>query len=222
MWEAISFLSGNNGIVQIVANNYYSGTIMEVFNDLLKFLHVMSFVFMSIPLFNLIVVNERALLGVPFNYYADRYMENIIKHGAYRCFMFQSTVLITGILLLVVGPGIEVLWTNWIVLIKTFMLFILMGLLSFVHFRLQPKIESYLSGITPDSDVPENLVMQLKPYRVRRKWLATFCLFLVITLIILGLQVYDTYHPILTIILIILAGLFSLNVNKTLIRFGWI
>ena len=195
---------------------------MEVLYDVLKFLHVLSFVFMTVPLFNLIIVNERALLGVSFDYYADRYMENIIKHGAYRCFAFQSTVLITGVLLLIFGPGIEVLWQNWIVLVKTVLLFTLMGLLSYVHLSLQPNIESLLSNISPDSNVPENLVSQLKPYRVLRKWLATLCLFLVITSIILGLQVYDRYNVLLTIVLIALAGLFSLKVNKTLIRFGWI
>jgi hypothetical protein len=195
---------------------------MDVLYDLLRFLHVLSFVFMTVPLFNLIVVNERALLGVSFNYYADRYMENIIKHGAYRCFVFQSTVLITGVLLLIFGPGIEVLWLNWFILIKTVLLFTLMGLLSYVHLSLQPSIESLLSNISPSSDVPENLVSKLKPYRVLRKWLATLCLFLVITSIILGLQVYERYNLVLTIVLIALAGLFSLKVNKTLIRFGWI
>ena len=195
---------------------------MNVIIDLLKFMHVIGFVFMTVPLFNLIVVNERALMGVSFNYYADRYMENIIKHGAYRCFVFQSTVLITGILLLAIGPGIELLWSNWIVLVKTILLFTLMGLLSYVHFSLQPKIESLISDIAPDSEISGNLVSQLKPYRVRRKWLATACLFLVITSIIFGLQVNALYNPLLTIGLIILAGLFTLKVNKTLIRFGWV
>ena len=55
-----------------------------IFYDLLRFLHVIGFVFMSIPLFNLIVVNERTLLGTSFNYDTDRYMENIIRHGAKR------------------------------------------------------------------------------------------------------------------------------------------
>jgi hypothetical protein len=196
---------------------------MDMLYDLLKFLHVMGFVFMSVPLFNLIVVNERALLGISFNYYADRYMENIIKRGAYRCYVFQSTVLITGVFLLVFGPlGIEALWVNWIILVKTILLFILMGMLSYVHFRLQPKIESFLSDLNADSEVPDNLVSQLKPYRVRRKWMATLCLFLVITSIILGLQVYSSFSPLLTIVLIGLAGLFALRVNKTLMRFGWI
>jgi hypothetical protein len=177
---------------------------------------------MTVPLFNLIVVNERALLGVSFNYYADRYMENIIKHGAYRCFVFQFTVLITGILLLITGPGIDVLWSNWIVLVKTVILFTLTGLLSYVHLNLQPAIESLISDINPDSEISDNLVTQLKPFRVRRKWLATVCLFLVIISIILGLQVYAPFNPLLTVGLIILAGLFTLKVNKTLIRFGWI
>ena len=196
---------------------------MDNIYNLLIFLHVMSFVFMSVPLFNLIVVNERALLDIPFNYYADRYMENIIKHGAYRCYIFQSTVLITGILLLVFGPlEFEALWMNWRILIKTILLFILMGMLSYVHFKLQPKIESFLSNLNADSKIPDNLVSQMKPYRVRRKWMATFCLFLVITSIILGLQVYGSFSPLLNVILIGLAGLFALKVNKSLIRFGWI
>lgn len=151
---------------------------MGIFYDILRFLHVMSFVFMSVPLFNLIVVNERAKLGGSFNYYADRYMENIIRRGATRCFVFQSTVAITGILLLILGPlGIEALWSNWVLLIKTLLLFTLMWLLSYVHFNLQPKIESLLSDIGPETAVPDGFAAQLKPYRVRRKKLATFCLF---------------------------------------------
>ena len=191
--------------------------------DLLVFLHVISFVFMSVPLFNLIVVNERASLGIPFNYYVDRYMENIIKNGAYRCFVFQSTVMISGLLLLVFGNlEFQALWTNMYVLAKVILLFILMSMLSYIHFNLQPKIELLLSNIGPDSEVLEDLVSQLKPYRVRRKQMATVCLFLVITSIILGLQVYAPFTPILTVFLIGLAGLFALKVNKTLIRFGWV
>jgi len=196
---------------------------MEVFYNVLKFLHVMGFVFMSTPLFNLIVVNERALLGPSFNYYADRYMETIIRHGAIRCYVFQCTVLVSGVLLLIFGPlGIEALWTSWVVLIKAFILFIMMGLLSYVHFSLQPKIESLLSKIGPKDDVPDGFSAQLRPFRVRRKRLATFCLFCVITAIILGLQVYRVFNLSLNIILIGMAAFFSWKASRTLIRFGWI
>ena len=196
---------------------------MNVLYDLLKFLHVMSFVFMSVPLFNLIVVNERALFGSSFNYPVDRYMENIIKHGANRCFVFQSSVFLTGVLLLVFGPlGIHALWANGIIAVKTILLFALMGLLSYVHFKLQPKIENILANHSPDAPLPDGLFSVLKTYRARRKRLATFCLFIVITIIILGLQVYSAFSPVLTIALIGLAGLFAWRVSKTLIRFGWI
>ncbi|MBI2440171.1 MAG: hypothetical protein HYV35_02250 [Lentisphaerae bacterium] len=194
----------------------------NIFYNILQFLHLISFVFMSVPLFNLIIVNERALLGTAFVYSADRYMENIIRRGAVRCFVFQASVLITGVLLLIFGPlGIEALWQSWVLLTKTALLFTLMGLLSYVHFSLQPKIEALLANLGADSPVPEGLMGRLKPYRIRRKKLATFCLFLVITTIILGLQVYGTFHPLLNIALIILAGLFALRANKTLVRFGW-
>jgi hypothetical protein len=190
--------------------------------DILKFLHVIGFVFMSVPLFNLIIVNERALLGTSFIYHADRYMENIIRRGAVRCFVFQSTVLITGVFLLIFGPlGLKAIWHSWVLLVKTLLLFTLMGLLSYVHFNLQPKIEALLADLSADSSVPEGLIGQLRPYRVRRKRLATFCLFIVITIIILGLQVYSSFNPILNISLIVLAGLFALRANKALVRFGW-
>ncbi len=196
---------------------------MPVLYDLLKFLHVISFAFMSVPLFNLIIVNERALLGPAFNYPADRYMENLIRHGAYRCFVFQATVLLTGVLLVALGPlGLAAIWTNGILLAKTLLLLVLFVTLSYVHLRLQPRIEALLATIGPDRPAPEGFGAQLKPYRVRRKRLATFCLFGVITTIILGLQVYSRFHPALTILLIGLGALFAWRVNRTLLRFGWV
>ncbi len=196
---------------------------METLYNLLKFFHIMGFVFMSTPLFNLIVVNERALMGSSFNYFTDRYMENIIRRGASRCFVFQATVLISGVLLLILSPlGIQALWSNWVVLVKTLLLFILMGLLSHVHFSLQPKIESLMSKISPEDVVPDGFATQLKPFRARRKRLATFCLFFVISAIILGLQVFGTFHPVLTIALLAAGALFAWKASRTLIRFGWV
>ena len=196
---------------------------MSDFYQLLKFWHIMSFVFMSIPLFNLIVVNERAQMGATFVYATDRYFENIIRRGAVRCFVFQASVFVSGVLLLVVGPsGIASLLTNGILLSKTVLLVVLTGILTYVHLVLQPKIEMLMSTIDADSPIPDDFGAQLKPYRVRRKQLATTCLFLVITTIILGLQVYGTFSGALNVTLIGLAALFAWRVNKSLIRFGWV
>ncbi len=196
---------------------------MNEIYQVLKLWHILSFVFMSIPLFNLIVVNERALMGSQFIYSTDRYMENIIRHGAMRCFIFQASVFISGILLLIFGSwGIESIITNYFLLAKTINLFALMGLLSYVHFSLQPKIESHFSTISPDEKIPDNFPAQIKPFRILRKRLATICLFLVITTIILGMQVYQQFSLLLNLILIGLSALFAIRVNKTLVQFGWV
>ena len=97
-----------------------------------------------------------------------------------------------------------------------------MAILSTVHFKIQPKIDKLVEKIIAGEEPVDDLFTQLKPLRVLRKKMATLCLFLVISTIILGMQVYNPFDPILTISLIIAAGLFSLRVNKTLIRFGWI
>ena len=122
---------------------------MDIIYDLLRFFHVISFVFMCVLLFNLIVANERVLLGLSFNYEADQHLETIIKNGFNWCYILQSAIFITGIFLLIFSHlGIEGLWKDWIVLIKTIILIVLMGTVSFVHFRLQPKIESFLQDIS--------------------------------------------------------------------------
>lgn len=195
---------------------------MEAVYNVFKFLHIISFVFMSVPLFNLIVVNERAMMGGGFVYATDRYMENIIRRGATRCYVFQSSVLATGVLLLFFGDlGIAQLWQNWVLLAKALLLLVLMGSLSYVHFGLQPKIEHLMAEIDPENPAPE-IAARLKPHRVRRKRLATFCLFLVISTIILGIQVYGTFSAQLNIGLIAAAAMFAWRANKTLIRFGWV
>ena len=196
---------------------------MDIFYDLIRFFHVISFVFMCVLLFNLIVANERVMLGITFNFDADRHIENIIKSGVNWCYINQLTILITGLLLLVFGDvGIKALWQDWIVLSKTIILFILMGTISYVQFKLQPKIESFLTALSTGSEISDNFIMELKPYRVMRKWMTSFYLFLVIAAIVLGIQVYATFNPVLSIILIGLAGLFSIKADKILIRFGWI
>ena len=194
---------------------------MEHIYNIAKFAHVIGFAFMSIPLFNLIVVNERALMGPSFNYETDRYFENIIKRGAVRCYVFQFTVFISGIIIVMHGPGLSAIITNWVLATKTIILFTLMGLLSYVHFLLQPKIEEHLSILDSNKVVPEDFASVLAPFRNKRKKLATDCLFLVISAIILGVQTYVRYDPIVTIGLIVLAGIFSYRANKSLIRFGW-
>lgn len=196
---------------------------MEILYNLLIAVHVISFVFMSVPLFNLILVAERGKLGPEINYPVDIYMESILSGGSTRCFVYQATVGISGILLLVFGSfGLEALWTEWIISLKTLLLFTLIILLSRVHFKIQPAVDAIFEKLKPEDQISDDDMTELKSLRGFRKKLASFCLFLVLTIIILGLQVYTTFSPIFTGSLVLLAALFSRRVYSKGIPFGWV
>ena len=186
-----------------------------------KFLHILAVVFMAAPLYNLIVVNERLRFGKA-PYAVDRYFENLIKTNAVRCFAFQATAFLTGILLIPLsGQPLSVLFTNQILLAKFLLLVTLSILLSYVHLGIQPQIEALLSQVQ-GPEIQAEIAKQIGPWRVRRKKLAGVCLFFVITLVLLGLQVYGRFDLLLTGLLLALAALFSWRVYKTPIPYGWI
>jgi hypothetical protein len=186
-----------------------------------KFLHILAVVFMSAPLYNLIVVNERVAFGkAPFA--VDRYFEDIIKGNSLRCYVYQLTALGTGILLIpLVGLPWASLFENGILLAKLLLLLTLTSLLSVVHFRIQPAIEELLGRVEGD-DIPQEIAKRILPLRIRRKRLAALCLFIVITIVFLGLQVFAQFDFSLSALLIAVAALFSWRVYRTPIRFGWI
>lgn len=189
--------------------------------DAVKFLHVLTVVFMSAPLYNLIVVNERLRFGKA-PYAVDRYFENIIKANAVRCFVFQATAFATGILLVLLpGQPLSSLFAHPILLAKFLVLGVLSVLLSYVHLIIQPRIEALL-GQVQGAEIPSELVRQIQPWRARRKKLAALCLFFVIALVLLGLQVFTRFHPLLNGLLLLLAALFSWRVYKSVIPYGWL
>ena len=187
----------------------------------IKFLHILTVVFMAAPLYNLIVVNERLRFGkAPFA--VDRYFENLIKSNAIRCFVFQITAFVTGILLIVLGgQPLSTLFTNGVLLAKFVLLLILSVLLSYVHLGIQPRIEALLSQVQ-GNEIPPEILQKIVPWRVRRKKLAGFCLFFVITLVLLGLQVFVQFNLMTTALLLALAALFSWRVYKSPIPYGWV
>ena len=189
--------------------------------NIMRFFHILSVVFMAVPLYNLIIVHERKRIGkAPF--VVDRYFENIIKGAAIRCYVYQFTALFTGILLIPLGglPWSDLI-VNQILLAKLLLLLTLTTLLSVVHFQIQPTIEAILSQVKGD-ELPEGIAKQIAPIRLRRTRLATLCLFIVITIVLLGLQVTTRFGLPATAILILLAALFSWRAYRTSVRFGWI
>lgn len=189
--------------------------------QLLKFLHILTVVFMAAPLYNLIVVNERVRFGKA-HLQVDQYFENLIRGNSIRCYIFQLTALVTGLLLVGLGGSGLSLFTNWVLLAKLLLLLALMGLLSVVTFSIQPRIDRLLAQAQGDETIPQPVAAQIAPLRLRRKRLASVCLFLVITTVLLGLQVFTPFGAALTILLIVLAALFAWRVYKTPIFYGWV
>lgn len=195
---------------------------MDPWIGLLRFIHIMTAVFLAWPLYALITVNERGRLGPPLGDRADRYMENIIRGMTVRCFAFQVTMLGTGVaLVLLRGLGWSALVTNGVLLAKLVLLLVLMGLLSYVHFSLQPHLDALFES-APTSPLTGDLAGQIGVLRLRRKRIAATCLFLVMTLILLALQVYARLSLTLTILLLIAVAVFVWNAFRTRIPYGWI
>lgn len=195
---------------------------MAEFLSLDRFLHLLPVVFMAAPLYMLIIVNERGGFGPGIDYKLDNYMENIIRKQPMRCYIFLLTVLASGLAILIWGGmGLSALLTNWILASKMVLFLVLAGLLTYIHSGVQPKIDGLLSQVNPEGPPPEELGAKLWPLRRRRKKLSCFCLFLMITTVILGVRLTLVFHPLLLALLIVLAGLFSIRAFRTLIPYGW-
>ncbi len=196
---------------------------MTEWRALLLVIHLLSTLAMAAPLYMLVIVNERALFGGPLNYHTDRFLENIIRHNAVRCFAFQGTMLASGLALTwVSGYGWGALITVPALVVKWVALLVLIGLLSYIHFSLQPRIEALLSSMKPDSPLPADLPPKIAALRRRRKKLSGICLFLVLTALIMGLKVTFNYNIYLAIGLIVVAGIYAWRVYRKPVRLGWI
>lgn len=189
---------------------------MESVYAFLKFLHILTVVFMAAPLYSLIIVNERALFSPQMVYQVDRYMETMIGKNTLRCYIFQLTALISGVLLVW-----KLGWSwNAVLIAKLLLLFMLMALLSVVHLRIQPKIERLFSQVK-DDPVPQEIAAQIKPLRLLRKRLAATCLFLMVTTVLLGLQVFGLFPVLVNLLILVLVGLFSVRAFQKPLRLGW-
>ncbi len=182
-------------------------------------LHLVATLFMAAPLYALLAVGERGRFTVPPNYNTDRYLENILKSQPIRCYAYLAVILVTGVLLTWYKGWI---WTDWALISKLVAFVTLTSLLSYVHFTIQPHIESLLSGWKPSEEVPAEKKPAVLAWRGRRKRLAGICLFLVLTSLIMGLRVSFSYMPwYVVLVFVIAAVLFAWRVYRTPVRFGW-
>ena len=191
----------------------------EVYIVVLLF-HLIAMLFMAAPLYALMAVGERGRFTIPANYNTDRYLENILKNQPIRCYAYLVVILVTGILL-TWHRGWASLGTDWALIAKLVAFTALASLLSYVHFTIQPHIESILTGWKPGEEVPAEKKASFLAWRGRRKRLASVCLFLVLTSLIMGVRVTYVYAPWLAAVFMVAAALFTWRVYRTPVRLGW-
>ncbi|MBI4333219.1 MAG: hypothetical protein HY673_18295 [Chloroflexi bacterium] len=195
---------------------------MTEWRAVLLIIHLAATLAMAAPLYMLIVVNERVRFGAPLGYYTDRYMENIIRNNAIRCFVFQATILVTGLALVAVTGRWASLLTDPAMVVKWVALGALATLLSLVHFSIQPRIEALVNQVKPNEPPPPDIGPKLAVLRVRRKKLSATCLFLVLTSVIMGLRVMFQYNFYLALLFVVLSAVYAWRAYRKPLPFGWI
>ena len=195
---------------------------MEEWRSIILVIHLVSTLFMAAPLYMLIIVNERARFGLPPGYNTDRYMENIIKGQPIRCYAYLAVILITGLLLVwITGLKWTSLFSDWTLAIKAGAFILLVSFLSYIHFGLQPKIETILSTIKPDGLLSEEMRPKLIALRMRRKKFSGLCLFLVLTSLLAGARLTFGLSPLVFLLLVCLSALFAWRAYKVPLPKGW-
>ncbi len=187
----------------------------------LRVLHIITAILMAWPFYALVAVNQRVQLGPPLGDRTDTYMENIIKNRTIPCFVFQATALVTGLaLVLLRGLGLGALVTNSLLGLKFLLLLLIAGLLSYVHFSLQPQIDALFAQA--NSPVPADVAPRLGALRLRRKRMASICMFVVLTVSMLGVQVWAPFALWLTVLLVMAIAVFTWWAYKSVTPYGWV
>ncbi|MER3459641.1 MAG: hypothetical protein C4309_14395 [Chloroflexota bacterium] len=193
---------------------------MDTLISILKVIHIVNAILMAWPFYALVIVNQRVRLGPPLGDRADAYMENIIKNRTIPCFVFQATALVSGLALVFLrGQGLGALLTNLALGLKFLLLLFIAALLSYVHVGLQPQIDALFAQA--GNPVPADTAPRIGALRLRRKRMASICMFVVLTIVMLGVQVWAPFPLWLTALLTIAIAAFTWRAYKGVTPYGW-
>ncbi len=187
----------------------------------LRVIHIITAILMAWPFYALVAVNQRVRLGPPLGDRADIYVENMVKNRTIPCFVFQATVLASGLTLIVLrGQSLRLLVTNPILGLKFLLLVLIAGMLAYVHVNLQPRIDALFANA--ETPIVGDLASEIGSLRARRKRFASVCMFVVLTSAMLGMQVWMPFPLWLTVVLVIAIGLFTWRAYSSEIPYGWV
>ncbi len=195
---------------------------MDILISILKVVHVVNASRLAWPAYALVAVNQRRRLGPPLGDRADVYFENVVKSRVVPCYVFQLTALVSGIWLLVAtGLGLGALVTNWLIGAKFILLLVIIVLLSVVNFRIQPRIDALFAKAS-GSTVPDAEAAQIRALRATRARIASFCMFSVLTISMLGVQALAPFPLWLTAIFVLLIAAFTWRTYSSVTPYGWV
>lgn len=190
---------------------------MTDWSSAVRIVHIIAAVFMAAPLYLLIVVNERARFGKAIEAQMDGYMERIVVGQPVRCYMFLGALIITGVaFLLLTGQGWAPLVSNWMVTTKVILTLVVLVILTYVHTTIQPQIMALVARSGQEDVATRVWVLR----RLRKRFTAT-CLFLVITIVLLGVRLVVPYSPGLLVLFIVLAALFAWRAFNAPVPYGF-
>lgn len=189
--------------------------------SLLQVVHILAALLMAWPFYALVAANERGRLGPPLGDRLDIYLEHMVRGRVIPCFVFQATVMVTGLaLILLHGIGLAGLLVNPALGAKFLLLIGIAALLSYVHTRVQPQIDLLLST-SPGTSVSSEVADAVSALRLRRKRLASICLFSVFTMAMLGVQSWKSFKIWLTLALLVAIALLTYRGYKSTMPYGW-
>ena len=195
---------------------------MDAAISTLKVVHILTAVLMAWPFYALVAVNQRARLGPPVGDRLDTFLENTIKNRAVPCFVFQATALLSGLLLVVLrGFSVSYLVSNPTLAAKLALLVLIAGSLSYVMFAIQPQLDSLFARLA-SSAAPPDVAGKIAVLRLRRKRMASACLFGVLSAAMLGLQVWAPFPGYLTFLFILAIAAFVWRAYSSVIPYGWV
>ncbi len=86
--------------------------------------------------------------------------------------------------------------------------------------RLQPQIDALFAQA--GNPVPADLAPRIGALRLRRKRLASICMFVVLVVSTLGVQVWAPFPLWLTVLLVFATAVFTWRVYSSVTRYGWV
>lgn len=197
---------------------------MDDTTSFLQVIHIIAAMTMAWPYYGLAAVNQRVKLGPPLGDRTDRYMENILKNRTTACFVFQFTILIGGFLLMwarVRAGHFDAadFTTNGVIIAKILILLMMMAMLAWVRFVVQPEIDRLFGDY---SDISDEARARIGALRLRRKRMSSGCMFAGFTAAMLGLQTYARFPAWLTAVFLALIALWAFRSYKSETVFGWV